>query len=133
MRVKLYAVTSNKPTFEECLNNMITIVKNVKQADEYIYNMIFIENSQHFTMWCELHEKDAKDKKVFYDYLMKVYPDESPFTKYLIIPLKYTKDNLCALLRMLSGSVPVGASYETVQEQEAFLTRVAQNVNEKDC
>lgn len=132
-RIKLYAITENYQTLNDCLNHIITIVANKKQVEEYLYTRIFLENSTHFISWCELQGKDGKDKNVFYEYLVKRYGGEDPYAQFKIIPVRYTKNMLCSLLRMLSNATPVGASYETLQEQTNFLNKFTKNKDKKDC
>ena len=132
-KIKLYAITENYQTLNDCLNHIITVVVNRKQVEEYLYTRIFLENSTHFKSWCELQEKDAKDKNVFYEYLVKRYGNNDPYAKFRIIKLRYTKNMLCSLLRMLSNATPVGASYETLEEQTTFLNKFAKEKDKKDC
>lgn len=132
-KIKLYAITENHSTVDECLNHIITIVASRRQVEEYLYTRIFLENSQHFLSWCDFQEKDAKDKNVFYEYLIKRYGGEDPYAQFKIIPVRYTKNMLCSLLRMLSNAIPVGASFETPQEQTNFLNKFTKNKDKKDC
>ena len=132
-KIKLYAITENYPTIEESLSHIITIVASKRQVEEYLYTRIFLENSQHFLSWCDFQGKDAKDKNVFYEYLIKRYGGEDPYAQFKRIPIKYTKNTLCSLLRTLSNAVPVGASFETLQEQKNFLNRFTKNKDKKDC
>lgn len=123
MKVKLWAVAPKKKTIDESLCYIQAIVKNVKQANDYILNLLHMEHINHFEQWCELHDRDSNIKDTFYDYLDIMYPDYNPFSEYVIIPLYYTKDNLCILIRSLMGYIPVGANYETQEEVEIFLDR----------
>ncbi len=124
-KVKLFFVTKNKPTTDECLDNVYTIVKNKSDAREYINKVIFSEHKNHFNLWCELHNKNCNDLQTFYDYIETRYDYESnPYNDFKVITLKYDIKDLCSILRILSYFKPVGASYETQNEVDAYNTYI---------
>lgn len=118
--IKLYAVCENCATPDEALNNIHTIVAKEKQADEYVLNRLYCEYAPHFNAWCELHNEDSSLISTFKKYIAIVYENE-PFYRFSVIELKYDKAALCSLLRMFSGCIPVGASYELEEEHKYFI------------
>lgn len=133
MKIKMYFVTKNLPKLDECLDHLYTVVKNEKQAREYIDRNIYQQHYVHFSAWCEFRNKDVDDINNFYEYIKTRYKDcdESPYDDFKIIKLKYSKDALLSIIRTLSGCVPVNASYETDEEIQIFLNSVNESKEAK--
>lgn len=119
-KIKVYAVCKNCETKDKSLANIYTILAKKKQALEYTLCRLYIEYQPHFNSWCELHNKDSSLIDTFKEYMAKVYNNE-PYNDFVIISLSYDKPSLCSLLRMLSGCIPVGASYEFDEEINKFI------------
>ena len=123
-KIKVYAVCKNCGTRDESLKNIYTILEKKKQALEYTleYTLcrLHIEYQSHFDAWCELHNEDSSLVDTFKRYMEKVHNNE-PYNDFVIISLLYDKKSLCSLLRILSGCIPVGASYELDEEVTKFL------------
>lgn len=134
-KVILFFITENLANINDCLNHIHSIVANKSQAREYINKRVYMDNIQHFSMWCDYHERDVNDINDFYDYLNIRYkdnPDEHPFLKYRVIKMKYKISDLCSIIRQLSFFQPVNASYETQEEVDYYLETLKEEGNKND-
>ncbi len=131
-KIKVYAVVKTCENREEMMNNIYTIVKTKKQANEYILFSFYNEYFSPFSYWCELHNQNVKDLDVFRSFMFTRY-DEEEINKYTVISITYTLDQLCALIRTLAEFYPMGTSYETEVEVQQFLNKHKKDEKKENC
>lgn len=131
-KINVWAVTRNCKDKKELLQHILTIVKDKKQAKEYVFCNLYREYYSPFSYWCELHNKNVDDENVFKSFLYSRY-DKEEINKYVIVQVSYTLDQLCSLIRTLAECVPVGASYETVIEIQTFLNKHKKEEKKENC
>ena len=131
-KIKVYAVVKTCENREEMMNNIYTIVKTKKQANEYILFSFYNEYFSPFSYWCELHNQNVKDLDVFRSFMFTRY-DEEEINKYTVIPITYALDQLCALIRTLAEFYPMGTSYETEVEVQQFLNKHKKDEKKENC
>ncbi len=119
-KVKLYFITPYTEDRNESLKQPYTVVSDMRQARTYINMRVFLENQEHFKMWCDLHNKNFNDLNTFYNYIDIRYGDDSPYNKYDVIPVVYKVNDLCGMLRTIAGVEPLGLYYESDIEKEYF-------------
>ena len=129
-KIKVWAVVKTDKDINKMKECIYTIVKNKEQADEYILRRFYVEYYSPFTYWCEIHDKDNKDIETFKSFMFTRY-DKEELNKYSVIPITYTLDHLCALIRILSEFNPIGTSYESTLEIEQFLAKHTKENNAK--
>ena len=131
-KIKVYAVVKTCKDKKEMMDNIYTIVKNKKQANEYILCSFYNEYFSPFSYWCELHNQDVKNMDVFRAFMITRY-DKEELNKYTVITIKYTLDQLCALIRTLAEFYPMGTSYETEVEINQFLNNHKKEEKAENC
>lgn len=129
MRLTCYLVYdcqgNDDANFSELLP--LTIVKNIKEFNEFVSRYILVKNYTHYKMWCELRKYDPENDDIAYEYLQTCHIED--FYNYCAVKVKYSKDNLLSILRMFNKCMPVGASYETDLERTYMNSIIEETMN----
>ena len=132
--IPLYLVYKN-----ENPESLVTVLANEKQINEFIDNMILVDNWDHFKMWCNLRKLDymnVNSQHSYIDNYIEANPEEAE-SKYTFIVKKtyYTKETLSSILRMFNGCVPIGCSYENPVEvayANLIYSKLAEDTDKKE-
>lgn len=105
--------TKDEPSFA-------SIVNSRQEVYEYISRRVFLENQEHYKLWCETSHLPYEDEKTWLRYSAV---RSELYKKFVINRISYTKKDLAVILRIFNGCIPVGASYEHDLEVSRFLKR----------
>jgi len=101
-----------------------TYVATKEEANEFCDRFFFVKRYNHFRMWCNLRNKNLFDPSVWEEYVDIVAPeteeDAAPEEVLTCFKVTYSAEEITALMRILSLSLPVGAAWETDAELAAF-------------
>lgn len=108
----------------------ITIAESFKECAEYIDNREFLDNVQHYTMWCELRKIDPNLESSWEQYKEIVLP----VSKYGVINFYLFWKDIIATVRMFNGCAPIGCSFDREVEKRYLmdLCQMKKNTEEQD-
>ena len=106
--MKLYLITLNKPTLDEKLNHVITVLGKKKYISTYLYRYITILHLDHFNRWCENKNLDPSLMATTIEYVNTYRYDE--LDDYVVVVRNLNKNELLSVFRSLLVCVPVGAN-----------------------
>ena len=93
----------------------LTLTK--EEATEFVLQHLKMRNLEHFSSWCDCHELNVNDDLAWLKYFNDVLTVKDK-TEYTINKIGYTYINLGAFLRMFSGCLPIGCSFDQPIEYE---------------
>lgn len=105
--------------------NILSVVSNENEAEEYIDKRLFIDNCDHFSSWCELRELEI-NRDSWLKYKSNIY---NPYT-YELNEVSYKV--MASLLRLFYGCAPIGCSYDTLIETSALLVKTKEEVEKEE-
>ena len=113
-KIEFYvAIEKADPTKFLCITN------KKEEAIEYIIQHFKFLKMEHFKMWCNCRNLNINDDAAWFKYFNDVVTVEEK-NEYQVNKIGYTHSNLSALLRMFSGCVPIGCSFDTPAEYQYF-------------
>lgn len=120
-RVNLFGVFKmNGDTNTYDSNNLLCVTSTLEESYEYITKKAYLDNEEHYKMWCQIHNKDIETS--FEEYVNLVLANDIE-SMYSIVKLQYTAQAVSAMIRGMLNYQLVGASYENELDKtfrEAF-------------
>lgn len=111
--LEFFIVTTNENSFK-----YLTITNTLNQAFEFIEKILRFENENHYKSWLTFRKlEDTQDN--WEEYFTYSIPDEEKL-KYEVSLIKYSKQDLAAILRMFCGCVPLDCSFNIEAEYSYF-------------
>lgn len=96
--------------------NIVTVLDDKEQIQEYIRQRIILDNEPHYKAWAELHELDPlkEENKTEYvnQFLERTSDEDLEQYSFIVRGFEFSLPDLASILRMFSGCVPIGCSYE---------------------
>lgn len=126
--MKLYLITLNKPTLDEKLNHVITVLGKKKYISTYLYRYITVLHLDHFNKWCENKNLDPSLMATTVEYVNTCWYEE--LDDYAVVVRKLNKNELLSVFRSLLVCVPVGGEWEYETELDAYVSANEQVPNE---
>lgn len=106
-----------------------TITNTYQQALEYKEKLLQLDSCPHYTNWCWLHELNSKDISSWIRYKQIVGVDDH----YKLDVFYYNKSEIASILRLNSGCIPLGCSFDTQVEKEVSkMADIVQKIMEKE-
>ena len=111
--VNMYGVFKSSDNYSN--DNLLCVTTTEKEAYEYITRKTYLDNENHYKMWCNVHNKNIEE--AFEEYITTVLALDEDY-KFSIVKMQYTNDELASIIRCMLGYELVGASYESDSERE---------------
>ena len=106
-------------------SHFYTFTNTYAEASEYLMKLyVFKDRYEHFSQWCEFHNKDCNKLQDIAEYIMDL--EVNLFDNYKINKIEYSPRNLASLFRIYNNCVPLDCSFETDFEQQNYLELVKQ-------
>ena len=115
----LFVLDRENPFMDEQkqVPNVLCVVKNKKQAEEYIDRLLFTKRFEHYSAWCSLKHLQINDESWAHYKSLTTNP-----YYYRKTPVNYS--TISSLLRIFYGCQPIGCSFDTLVETSAFLAKM---------
>lgn len=108
--VTYYIVVDNTADLNN--NHLYTVCQSKKDCEEFLDRFLLVQNLEHYGSWCDLrHLKHDESSWRQYSKSLNV------FSKYRILKVKNTLNNVLGMLRKSYDCVLLGCSYETEFER----------------
>lgn len=125
-RITLYGlVTTESPKI------YLTIVARKQQAIEYAKRLLLLDHQSHFTQWCSYRNLACTDLNAANQYFRDCITD-SEKKSFKVVKIKLNNQGIATSLRMFSGNIPLGCSYESPIEYEYITDQINKNKFDDD-
>lgn len=108
--IKLIAIVRNSDKEAVCF------VSDCIEGAQYLETLCKNENRSHYSAWCAIHGHKPDNPDTWELYCSVTGCRRAFDNQYHMIMIKYTMDQFCAVMRSVTGRLPVGAPYETPEE-----------------
>lgn len=102
--------------------NIISVVANKRNAEEYIDKRFFIECFDHYSSWCSLRDLPIGDQS----WLKYKEVQKNPYY-YELTEVNYA--TVASLMRLFYGCTPIGCSFDTLLETSTILSKLEEEQN----
>lgn len=122
-KVKFYAAMDREAAKSES-HGMLTITATKDEALEYLNVYLKKIHSSHYTAWCDLHNLSSTNPMSWEKYFNEcITPAEKH--RYFICRQTFRIKNLVVLLRMFGGCIPIGCSFDILDEYKYLEAKSA--------
>lgn len=109
--IKLYALYN----ISEEGNPLMTITTTKEQARAYARSRLRITHATHFLSWCKSRGLNYEDESSWDRYMENCTPREE-LNSFRVKRLSFNKADITETLRIVTGCLPLGLSYESPAE-----------------